>query len=150
MEKISEMVAAKGLEVSSFEKFIGSRKDQITTRWGCFDTYGRNSLHCIGLFDDIIVVIAEDSQYEQGYKVSSGIGHEVYMYACSTDMARHWECSECISYRDQYDQYKDRMGPIPKEFVSISPSADAQTLKVTTLMPNGSSRIFFLEEKVKG
>lgn len=141
MEKISEMVIAQGLNMDSFKKFIESRKDQVTTRWGYFDMYCRNTLHHIGLFDDIIVVIAEDSQYEQG---SGGIGHTIYMYACRSDMTQRWSSDDRISYRDQYDQSKDRVGPIPKKFVGIRLCGNTQILMVTTLMPNGALRKFRL------
>ena len=149
MEKISEMVAAQGLNLDSFKKFIESRKDQVTTRWGYFGTYCRNTLLCIGLFDDIIVVVAEDSQYEMSGSYASGIGHEDSVYAYDVDMTRRWSIDGLISYRDQFDPKKDRMGPTPKKFVSLRKECDSQVLKVIALMPDGTEREFFLKERKK-
>ncbi len=149
MSKISAVVAELGLPVEPFAQFIAGRKDEITTRWGFFDTYGRNTILRLGLFEDIIVVVGEDSQYEMGYKVASGIGHNDYLYAVSTDLTRWWDCSECLSYRDQWKPEKDRMGPLPEKFIGLSKSADGKALEVTALMPDGRERKFALIEREK-
>lgn len=159
MQTISEMVAKKGLDVTKFKKFVESRNDQVTERsterikadWlGAFFTtlLKRNTIHDLWLFDDVIVVVAEDSQYRQDYK--GGIGHDIYIYAVTVDLAEyvhpifHGE----LSFRDMYDPQKDRQGPMPKEIRFIGwkePSTeypDQKWLKSVGIMPNGEERNF--------
>ena len=144
MSNISEIIASQGQDVAKMEKFIKKFGNERThSKWGFFDTYGRSTFLHIELCGDFIVYVNENAQYEMGYKVSSGIGHEISLHAWNLEMTKVWDLGYLLSYRDQYHQSKDRQGPYPQKITICTLSAD-EKLSVTALMPDGTERIFIL------
>lgn len=143
MSKISESIASQGQDVAKMEKFIEKFGDEATyDMWGFFDTYFRSTFLHIELCGEFIVYVNENAEHERGHR-PSGIGHKRSMHACNLEMTKVWDLGYLLSYRDQYDQSKDRQGPHPKKIVKCAQSADDK-LSVTALMPDGKERDFTL------
>lgn len=147
MSQISQIIASQGQDVTKMEKFIKKFGDETThSKWGFFDTYGRSTFLHIELCGDYIVYVNEKAQYEMGYKVSSGIGHEISMHAWNLEMTKVWDLGYLLSYRDQRDPSYDRQGPYPKKIVECVLNATDELL-IKALMPDDNESVFILSPR---
>ncbi len=135
IDTITELAVAKGIEVNLLSNFIKSHEDKRTHKYGSYDSYYRDEIDNIGLFKDVIVFILARSEHSDA---CGGVGNSTSICAQSVDMETSWVCKELISYRDQFDQSKDRFGLSPADFISLEKD-DGGNLNVSTLGYDGAT-----------
>lgn len=148
MDTISGMIATQGQDVSKIEKFIKKFGDCLILKsqiWGLCDTVCRKTILHVEICGGYIVYLHEYGEKDVGYvSPRAGGSHEITMYAWDLNVTKCWKLGYLLSYRDKYDQNKDRKGPLPKKINYCALTPEGQ-LTVGALMPDDTNQVFLLD-----